>query len=52
VLQRALIVAEGEEKESLYNLVRPQLIAMKRYSNAYNKHLGSSMCHQVDRFKL
>ncbi|KAF8350692.1 armadillo-type protein [Amanita rubescens] len=41
VLQRALIVAEGEDKDALYSLVRPQLIAMRRFSNAYNKHLGS-----------
>ncbi|KAF8636458.1 hypothetical protein AX17_003274 [Amanita inopinata Kibby_2008] len=41
VLQRALIVAEGEEKEALYSVVRPQLIAMRRFSNAYSKHLGS-----------
>jgi len=42
VLQRALIIAEGEDKDALYSLVRPQLIAMRRFSNAYNKHLGSS----------
>ncbi|PFH54339.1 hypothetical protein AMATHDRAFT_135939 [Amanita thiersii Skay4041] len=41
VLQRALVVSEGEQKETLYSLVRPQLIAMKRFSNAYSKHLGS-----------
>ncbi|KAF8628339.1 hypothetical protein AX15_003881 [Amanita polypyramis BW_CC] len=41
VLQRALVIAEGEDKEALYGLVRPQLIAMRRFSNAYNKHLGS-----------
>jgi len=41
VLQRALIVAEGEEKETLFGLVRPQLIAMKKSSNVFNKHLGS-----------
>ncbi|KAK2466901.1 hypothetical protein APHAL10511_001159 [Amanita phalloides] len=41
VLQRALVIAEGEDKDALYSLVRPQLIAMRRFSNAYNKHLGS-----------
>ncbi|KAJ7109396.1 armadillo-type protein [Mycena epipterygia] len=43
VLQRALGVAEGEQKETLINTVRPQLISMRRYSTAYSKHLTSSM---------
>ncbi|KAJ7449830.1 armadillo-type protein [Mycena latifolia] len=42
VLQRALGVAEGEQKEALINAVRPQLTSMRRYSTAYSKHLTSS----------
>jgi hypothetical protein len=42
VLQRALSVAEGEQKEALINKVRPQLANMRRYSSAYSKHLVSS----------
>ncbi|KAI0054094.1 ARM repeat-containing protein [Auriscalpium vulgare] len=41
VLQRAILVAEGEQKQELINKVRPQLISMRRYSNAYSKHLIS-----------
>ncbi|KAJ7172428.1 armadillo-type protein [Mycena filopes] len=41
VLQRALGVAEGEQKEALINTVRPQLLNMRRYSTAYSKHLTS-----------
>ncbi|TFL07634.1 armadillo-type protein [Pterulicium gracile] len=41
VLQTALAVAEGEHKDILYNRVRPHLMNMRRYSNAYNKHLVS-----------
>ncbi|KAJ7774585.1 armadillo-type protein [Mycena maculata] len=43
VLQRALGVAEGEQKETLINTVRPQLINMRKFSTAYSKHLTSSM---------
>ncbi|KAJ7940588.1 ARM repeat-containing protein [Mycena leptocephala] len=42
VLQRALGVAEGDQKEALINSVRPQLMNMRRYSTAYSKHLTSS----------
>lgn len=42
VLQRALSVAEGEQKELLINKIRPQLASMRRYSSAYSKHLISS----------
>ncbi|KAJ7343436.1 armadillo-type protein [Mycena albidolilacea] len=41
VLQRALGVAEGDQKETLINTVRPQLLSMRRYSTAYSKHLTS-----------
>jgi len=41
VLQRALGVAEGEQKEALINAIRPQLTSMRRYSTAYSKHLTS-----------
>jgi len=42
VLQRALSVAEAEQKELLISKVRPQLTSMRRYSSAYSKHLISS----------
>ncbi|KAJ6547613.1 armadillo-type protein [Mycena capillaripes] len=41
VLQRALGVSEGDQKENLINTVRPQLLNMRRYSTAYSKHLTS-----------
>ncbi|KAJ7155945.1 armadillo-type protein [Mycena crocata] len=41
VLQRALGVAEGDQKDALINTVRPQLISMRRTSTAYSKHLTS-----------
>ncbi|KAK7020574.1 kinesin heavy chain [Favolaschia claudopus] len=41
VLQKALGVAEGEQKEALINTVRPQLQNMRRQSTAYSKHLTS-----------
>ncbi|KAG5642962.1 hypothetical protein DXG03_001844 [Asterophora parasitica] len=41
VLQRAMIVAVGEQKETLFNKVRPQLTSMRRYSSAYTKHLAA-----------
>jgi pumilio RNA-binding family len=44
VLQRALSVSEGEQKEALINKIRPQLANMRRYSSAYSKHLISSAC--------
>ncbi|KAJ6606701.1 armadillo-type protein [Mycena sp. CBHHK59/15] len=39
VLQRLLGVTEGDQKETLVNTVRPQLLSMQRYSTAYSKHL-------------
>lgn len=42
VLQRALSVAEGEQRELLISKIRPQLSSMRRYSSAYSKHLISS----------
>lgn len=42
VLQRALSVAEGEQRELLISKIRPQLTSMRRYSSAYSKHLISS----------
>ncbi|KAF7298586.1 PUM-HD domain-containing protein [Mycena indigotica] len=41
VLQRALAVAEGEQKEALTNAIRPQLATMRKHA-AYSKHLASS----------
>jgi pumilio RNA-binding family len=42
VLQRALRVVEGEQKEALLAEVRPLLVTMRRYSSAYSKHLLAS----------
>ncbi|KAF8654193.1 hypothetical protein AX16_003722 [Volvariella volvacea WC 439] len=39
VLQRALSVVEGEQRDILVGKVRPQLVSMRRYSSAYSKHL-------------
>lgn len=36
-----ILVAE-EQKEALFDKVRPQLANMRRYSSAYSKHLNSS----------
>ena len=44
VLQRALTVAEGDQKEQLISKVRPHLVNMRRYSSAYSKHLSASEC--------
>ncbi|KAF7294896.1 PUM-HD domain-containing protein [Mycena indigotica] len=41
VLQRALSVAEGEQKEALINAIRPQLATMRKHATAYSKHLTS-----------
>jgi pumilio RNA-binding family len=41
VLQKALTVVEGDQKDVLFTNVRPQLMSMRRYSSAYNKHLVS-----------
>jgi pumilio RNA-binding family len=43
VLQRALAVADGLQREALINEVRPQLVTMRRFSAANAKHLSSSM---------
>ncbi|KAJ7867645.1 armadillo-type protein [Mycena leptocephala] len=48
VLQRVLGVTEGDQKETLINTVRPQLLSMQRYSTAYSKHL-TSIEHQLER---
>ena len=48
VLQRALTVVEGDQKEILIGKVRPQLTAMRRYSSAYSRHLVSSkLCNLI-----
>jgi pumilio RNA-binding family len=44
VLQQALASVEEEQKEELFAKVRPQLASMRRYSNAYSRHLISSKC--------
>lgn len=47
VLQRAMVVAEGDQRDELLSKVRPQLNSMRRYSTAYSKHLTSSMLPSV-----
>lgn len=42
VLQRALTVADADQKELLISKVRPHLVNMRRYSSAYSKHLSAS----------
>ncbi|KAG9318499.1 armadillo-type protein [Chiua virens] len=41
VLQRALTVADQDQKDQLASKIRPQLVSMRRYSSAYSKHLIS-----------
>lgn len=45
VLQRALSLAEGEQRETLVSKVRPNLSSLRRYSSAYSKHLIASKSH-------
>lgn len=48
VLQRALSVVEGDQKEELVSKIKPQLVSMRRYSSAYSKHLiASKLCASV-----
>ncbi|KAI0374995.1 ARM repeat-containing protein [Pilatotrama ljubarskyi] len=54
VLQRALSVADADQKELLISKVKPNLANMRRYSSAYSKHLSASMlstdlCPVVER---
>ena len=42
VLQRALSVAEGEQKETLIKRIRPHLINARRQGGTYGKHLIAS----------
>ncbi|KAG6850993.1 hypothetical protein H0H93_004480 [Arthromyces matolae] len=44
VLQRAMIVAVGDQKETLFNKVIPQVQSMRKHSSVYAKHLTASMC--------
>lgn len=42
VLQRALMVVDGPQRDALIGKIKPQLANMRRYSSAYSKHLVSS----------
>lgn len=42
VLQRALLVAEGDQREELFNTVRQQLVDTRRVSAVVSKHVVSS----------
>ncbi|KAF9053707.1 ARM repeat-containing protein [Hymenopellis radicata] len=44
VLQRALAVVDGHQKEQLSALIRPHLLNMRKHSSAYSKHLAASEC--------
>ena len=52
VLQRALTVADPDQRELLISKVRPHLVAMRRYSSAYSKHLSASMFSHTSEVKL
>jgi pumilio RNA-binding family len=41
VLQRAMLHAEGQQQIDLCNRLRPQLLAMRKLSSVYTKHLNS-----------
>ncbi|KAK1225075.1 mRNA binding protein puf3 [Marasmius sp. AFHP31] len=41
VLQRAVMVADVDQRERLIVIIRSQIPTMRRYSSAYNKHLIS-----------
>ncbi|THU91133.1 ARM repeat-containing protein [Dendrothele bispora CBS 962.96] len=41
VLQKAVLVADADQRAILIAHIRPQLAAMRRYSNTYSKHLVS-----------
>jgi hypothetical protein len=41
VIQKLLDVTEGEQRSQLVAKIKPQLLALKRYT--YGKHLASSM---------
>jgi len=43
VLQRALTVADTDQKEALINAIKPHLASMRKYSSTYSKHLISSL---------
>ncbi|KAJ8078795.1 mRNA binding protein puf3 [Marasmius tenuissimus] len=43
VLQRAVMVADADQRERLIVIIRGQIPTMRRYSSAYNKHLLSTL---------
>ncbi|KAL0071395.1 mRNA binding protein puf3 [Marasmius tenuissimus] len=43
VLQRAVMVADADQRERLIVIIRGQIPTMRRYSSAYNKHLLSTI---------
>lgn len=47
VLQKAMSVVEGEQKEALFSQVRPQVSSMRRRTGPKSKHLHASKlrCH-------
>ncbi|KAF9264666.1 ARM repeat-containing protein [Marasmius fiardii PR-910] len=49
VLQRAVMVADTDQRDQLIGLVRTQIPVMRRYSSAYNKHL-LSIERLIDKF--
>lgn len=49
VLQRALAVVEGNQRDVLISKIKPQLVSMRRYANAYTKHLNSSKLSCVSK---
>jgi hypothetical protein len=45
VIQKLLDVTEGEQRAQLVAKIKPQLLALKRYT--YGKHLASSIPYTV-----
>jgi pumilio RNA-binding family len=52
VLQRAVSVADQEQKRELISRIKPQLVSMRRYSSAYSKHLLSSKQTHLSTFPV
>lgn len=45
VLQRALSVVEGDQKETLVNKIKPQLVQLRKQTSHFSKHLLASKCN-------
>lgn len=52
VLQRALLVAEGDQREELFDTVRQQLVNTRRVSAVVSKHVVSSKPYTTPFFQV